>query len=583
MNQISPQIVHPAPMQAGLDDSDSGLERRSSPCRTRAALALSSCLLVMLSSCAGSTGGQAAPPQNSGTPSITLIGANPQLIAIGGAYQELGAIAIDDEDGDLSAGIVIDASAVSTSVPGSYLVTYNVSDADGNAAPARIRTVTITDPSSLTFVVANNGMDGFELYLTDGSAQGTVMVKDINPNGDSKPEGFVLINDTLFFSASDGAASGREIWKSDGTEAGTVMLKDISPGSASSNPWALTRVGDTLFFRATDIHGTELWKSDGTAAGTVLVRDIDPANGYSSAPSELTDMDGTLFFGARVANTTGHELWRSDGTEAGTVIVKNIRLGTGNSTPSFLVKFNGALYFSAASHLNGTELWKSDGTEAGTVMVKDIRPGSGSYPSELTVVGDTLFFAATDDINGIELWKSDGTEAGTVLVKNINLAGDSRPSELTDVNGTLFFQAEESNMVSTELWMSDGTLAGTRMVKEISPGGGSRPQSLVNMGGTVLFRANDGSNGRELWKSDGTEAGTVMVLDINPTSGSDADPITSFNNFMPIMLPDGRLLFGAMDGTHGREAWITDGTAAGTTLMNDMSPGTDHGFYRISH
>uniref|UniRef100_UPI00056C1DDD hypothetical protein n=1 Tax=Microcystis aeruginosa TaxID=1126 RepID=UPI00056C1DDD len=68
-----------------------------------------------------------------------------------------------------------------------------------------------------------------------------------------------------------------ELWKSDGTAAGTVLVKDINPGSSSSYPGSLTAVGNTLFFTAYDGlggSGTELWKSDGTAAGTVLVKDI---------------------------------------------------------------------------------------------------------------------------------------------------------------------------------------------------------------------------------------------------------------------------------------------------------------------
>ena len=72
---------------------------------------------------------------------------------------------------------------------------------------------------------------------------------------------------TLFFSADDGV-NGHELWRSDGTPGGTVLVKDIRPGAADGNPFELTAVGSTLFFGADDgTHGYELWKSNGTDRG----------------------------------------------------------------------------------------------------------------------------------------------------------------------------------------------------------------------------------------------------------------------------------------------------------------------------
>jgi ELWxxDGT repeat protein len=112
---------------------------------------------------------------------------------------------------------------------------------------------------------------------------------------------------TLFFRAYD-ATSGEEFWKSDGTAAGTVMVKDVNPGGASSVPGSMTDVGGTLFFRANDgTNGRELWTSDGTAGGTFMVKDINPGGGDSS-PQLMTDVGGTLFLNAD-DGTYGIELW----------------------------------------------------------------------------------------------------------------------------------------------------------------------------------------------------------------------------------------------------------------------------------
>ncbi len=84
------------------------------------------------------------------------------------------------------------------------------------------------------------------------------------------------IGSTLFFRATDNT-NGAELWKSNGTAAGTILVKDINPGSANASPYSLTVMGGTLFFGASDnANGAELWKSDGTTAGTLLVKDINP-------------------------------------------------------------------------------------------------------------------------------------------------------------------------------------------------------------------------------------------------------------------------------------------------------------------
>ncbi|WP_301337667.1 ELWxxDGT repeat protein, partial [Microcystis aeruginosa] len=171
----------------------------------------------------------------------------------------------------------------------------------------------LTAVGSTLFFTADDGVNGRELWKSDGTAAGTVLVRDIRPGSygsysySSSPGNLTVVGNTLFFTANDNV-NGTELWKSDGTEAGTVLVKDIFPGSSYSPPRNLTAVGSTLYFTANDdVNGTELWKSDGTAAGTVLVADIIPgASGYG--PSSLKVVGNTLFFTAN-NGVNGDELW----------------------------------------------------------------------------------------------------------------------------------------------------------------------------------------------------------------------------------------------------------------------------------
>jgi len=424
---------------------------------------------------------------------------------------------------------------------------------------------------------------------------------ELNPAGDAYPFDFVQVGDVAFFVADDGT-HGRELWKTDGTPDGTSMVKDINPGSGWSDPRELTEFNGELFFVADDgSHGQELWKSDGTDSGTIMVHDINPGEGYqygygdgplNSFPRSLTEVDGLLFFSAEDA-ADGAELWRTDGTKEGTMQVKDIATGTSTdyygtypnaSDPQKLVNFDGTLFFTADDGNSGRELWKSNGTAAGTVRVKDIAMGTstdnyGTYPNSshpdmLTMVDGVLFFGALDETNGAELWKSDGTGAGTELVKDINPGNaDSltADSSLVNVDGTLFFIANNGTD-GAELWKSDGTTGGTSMVKNIGPGSesGLGTSDLVEVGGTLFFAATDGTHGTELWKSDGTEAGTVMVRDIDGTSSSSSpEYLTEVN---------GTLFFSAFTPTKGEELWRSNGTSASTVLVDDLFTGVDSSF-----
>jgi ELWxxDGT repeat protein len=118
------------------------------------------------------------------------------------------------------------------------------------------------------FFSATDGVHGGELWTSDGTAARTMQVKDINLSGDSSPADLTSVNinlsHELFFTADDGL-NGRELWRSDGTAAGTFMVRDIVPGTGSSSPAHLTNghsIAGILFFTADDgSHGTELWKA----------------------------------------------------------------------------------------------------------------------------------------------------------------------------------------------------------------------------------------------------------------------------------------------------------------------------------
>jgi ELWxxDGT repeat protein len=398
------------------------------------------------------------------------------------------------------------------------------------------------------------------------TAQTPARVKDINlelDGGTGDPISnttFVEMGGAAYFQVTDGI-HGTELWRSDGTAAGTVLVRDICPGICSSVPQFLTAVGDELYFDAYDgVHGFELWKSDGTAAGTVLVEDIAPGRD-SAFPTNLLRLDGTLLF---LANR--NELWRSDGTEPGTMLVKLFE--EGESGPRPLAQAGGIVFLAAEDDDHGRELWKTDGTTAGTLLVRDIYAGPNASLNlsgienpgiqDFLALGNRFFFVASDGFSDYELWVSDGTEAGTALVKDLGPETYfPAPCCLAELNGLIFFSARG------RLWKTDGSEANTVMVKEITPppGWSSDLRGLTVAGSWVYF----GALGSELWKSDGSEENTVLVKDIQPGAGS--------GSLFSLRANGTEVVFFANDGTSGMEPWRSDGTEAGTLRLADLNPG----------
>ena len=70
-------------------------------------------------------------------------------IAHGSVYVDSGATALDDTDGDITANIMT-GGLVDTSLTGTYILTYDVSDAAMNAATQMTRTVNVADMTAPT-------------------------------------------------------------------------------------------------------------------------------------------------------------------------------------------------------------------------------------------------------------------------------------------------------------------------------------------------------------------------------------------------------------------------------------------------
>ena len=233
-------------------------------------------LTVSLFSCGGGNGSPQSTPTPSGDttpPVITLHGDNPQVIEVGQAYVELGATASDNRDGDLSGSITIDASSVDSSTPGTYQVTYDVSDSSGNAATTAIRTVIYEDrtPPQITLVGDN------PQTITQGSPY-VELGASATDNVDGDLTSAIVIDDSAVDTSTVGSYDVTyDVQDSSGNAAVTVMrtVNVEAPPPVNNAPVAeisvpadlsVNVIGEPIQFRGTG-HDIE----DGALSGGSLV------------------------------------------------------------------------------------------------------------------------------------------------------------------------------------------------------------------------------------------------------------------------------------------------------------------------
>lgn len=171
-----------------------------------------------------------------------------------------------------------------------------------------------------------------QLWKSDGTENGTVAVKDMDPSSTKRDMDLFSsdffygrvkqgdeIKELLFFAAKNGEY-GIELWKSDGTEAGTVMVKDLMAGTNySSRPGDFVELNGVVYFSAYAIDNSRnLWRTDGTEAGTYMVKSfgIDQLQ-----PGSIEVKNGIMLLTLRMGGGESgfdNQIWRSDGTELGT-------------------------------------------------------------------------------------------------------------------------------------------------------------------------------------------------------------------------------------------------------------------------
>lgn len=407
----------------------------------------------------------------------------------------------------------------------------------------------------LLFTASSNliGNNNRQLWRSDGTENGTSLVKIINTDYDTNIDNSIYLGNKMFFTSY--VNNSNDLWVTDGTEAGTKIVKKINL-NGNSNVMHPFVFNNEIYFLANDgITGMELWKSNGTENGTVQVFDffIGSTSGINLKP--IVYNNNIYFIGQQGTNQKG--LWKYDGTQ--TQLVKNF-VNINYFDPVIL---QNKLIF-CINTTSGFQLWSSDGTVVNTNPLFNTPPYSSvsAYSKPLRVFNNKLYFEATDSSFNTSIWISEGTASTTVSLSSV-IPVLSNATIISNSSGNNYLIFRNNN---SDHYISDGTISGTKHISDITLISNYSGYSLnaLEYNDTIILNGKNKKNGLELFKYNFSTNSSTILDDIHHRFSSDINASISLNN---------NLIYFGNSFNEGMELFISDGTVSNTKLLKDMNIG----------
>lgn len=379
-----------------------------------------------------------------------------------------------------------------------------------------------------------------------------------------------------------------DLWASDGTSAGTTLLRhfqDIDFNFKEKEGCVVADRGGRAWFVASEkATGEELWSTDGTAAGTRRATNFEARHPFGYDPYgdqpalagyQLARVGSWLLFpvleqGApRLWITNGN--WRSakplTGCRGGcpAVVERWDPWGARGDTQPF-ASLGERVAFIGRRPGEPAAMWITDGTGRGTVKVHDLPTTEYELPW-VTTRGDRWYLSTPAEPEGEygpprnTLWASDGSRAGTVALAITEGVDEASKLEsmLFGFAGRVYFPGCAGE--DCGLLVTDGRTAGAVRTVTFEAGsvlaGGD--QLIARVGSHVLLTGED-----SFWSADTTAA---VELPESATGHFDTDESWSVEATASGDRTFVRSSFLAGTVWFGDSFWSTDGTVAGTTLL----------------
>ncbi len=414
-----------------------------------------------------------------------------------------------------------------------------------------------------------NGIDGCELWVSEGMESSTQLLLDINPNGDALPGQYIGLNsvqtahgERVFFDADDGM-NGREVWVSDATVAGTKRVTNTGGSLPLSSSAQMVQWGQGIVFNTAN--DALVW-SDGVTTTTVF--------SYPSfSPSQQQNLNtlslGMATFATEMLHANSTHLWFS--AKAGNDIEPYLLTldaelqswdlnPSGASWPSAPLLIEDGLV-AVAEAQNGRQLVRlsNDGNMSWLTTLQHQGTGNPTtqVAEELGIhqLGNLLVFDALTSGVDPQVWSHNLSSGQTQILSTTIIAPGDWAGGIVHQQ-RIWFDCVAPN-VAHEICSTDGTVGGTQVETDLRAGmASSNILGFVSQGEHLFFLASG--------QIDGVESGSSLWhLHNNETPTLAYDPWPGVNNnsasgtYGELLLTEHHVMFISHDGIRGHEihAW----------------------------
>ena len=422
--------------------------------------------------------------------------------------------------------------------------------------------------SNKVLTSGNNGINGCELWMLDVDNT-PLLLKDIHSSGDSIPGKILGIQSMeterglrFVFDADDGI-HGRELWVTDGTSSGTLMVGDIETGDGIDYSSEITQWMNGVVFTTNGQQGQRMWWTNGSVTTSIWQAPWLTSSASSDLMNQSVSLsslgqnmllgdENRLWFAAKESNI-GLEVMQLDSD--GTMTMYDLH-PFGDSSPSKALVSNNGLVVVAGdgtgrqlAHLDGSGgvQWLTSMTKEGTTTpVTTMAPKFGLHQIGDTILFDAVYRGADATLFSYSFATSNLLElSSTILAPGHSLEPVS--------NGhTIWFDCVIAS-TGMELCQTDGTEQGTHLTIDLMQGiSSSLPRALMYTDSTLYVLAQGidqtGTNsGHALWAIDGQTASVVF----DPYAGIGND--SSAGTYGGLIASSTHIFFIADDGVHGHE------------------------------